>query len=1172
MFSTSYQPYPNHAHFTSAQSSSPVRSNPTLSRMNSSGSHGTDNSTSSTDSQPRPVIGSDCLRAKYLGCVRCATKSKVLKDGIQSVQSDILQLYATAQRRTMANGYLRPLTSSVDSYQVIDICNYGIVIGERDPTAQTTLDISGTLNAGNEDKVVMTKVITPLSNIVLWASIKFTHGVVKLKGHRVLGAAFIPLSCSQGVFKKNTFIRLRGKQKFLIGCAHPPLFLCILRKVSSPKTFECHLFACFTTQDAITISSKLSDVYNGITKVGSMTIPMDPSELGSHSFTSLEESLTSRTTSSARPASRSILSNGVTMMVKGVEYRPGQPHRSHWHHRDVKVPKGIRVDSPSDRYPFSVVDSEFSRYAQSDLSAVRSASATTSRLTAIKGHNLHVDDNKKRRNRHSREHTMEASDQGSSDLQSALINNGNKKKEPFFLRQQQQQQQHQQQQHSNCCSCYCDQIDNSIPLDPDLRQHRRHRHRNRHRPTSDNDIRFYDKIYPYRPQSKIKSAIKGRLGHRYSSTASPSPVLVISRPSSGYHNRSSRGSVRIKDRHKGVNRKIRSTRNGDLFTRSDESTVVCQRCVDSCHECQSEKYKNRPYSGHERSVRVTTNSNDSGYPSKSGSIGANDRPAPSRPTRTRRGHDTVDCDGMNLSYHDHNNSSTIDGHHLKPPSRTEVNNYNGYVVRVNHVNDDCVPDCNNNDVPKNFVKQHKINFDLYHHHHHHSHDDDGKPNRTRKNDFISKSSPQPPPSPSSPPPPPLPPPPPIPKLESLEHIRMPTLQEIRIRSRPDSPKLNGIQGSSNGEATISPVKVTIRRFEDRKEVASDYKQSGQRSKSSETSPQEKVIHEASFAPYNDDQSAIKSVVNEDDIEQCSCHHPCCGASITPHDSELSCDQCSSGLCTESPIHHNHHNHHGNNHGTTLSRSRSNLNTKNDHDDDEYPALRPIETTSTAAPITTSTAAAARSNLTRWRSIEDLKLMSTIKPLGTKSTKTSFVRRFGNFRFKSWVRKSFNLRKRKKKRPSELFFDRELRYLSLAEPLDYVGGTRIGYPNGDDTPSRISSSAKGIQDKRSEFFGLEGRDPVVSKQDVERTRELPEETGQNWTNPNVIIETRPNGVISRPKTAISVKKSPSNGLSNGISLSTPSPTSQSRLANGNHSQAKPQNLSQVDLLQELGYLP
>uniref|UniRef100_T1JVP0 PID domain-containing protein n=1 Tax=Tetranychus urticae TaxID=32264 RepID=T1JVP0_TETUR len=229
------------------------------------------------------------VKVKYLGAIRATGRSAILNKGITAIQSELIDLYTIAQRKFVST------SSNQTTYQIIEICNYGVVIAEPDPSAATTLSVVGQSNV-NPNRIVVTKVITPLSNIVLWAGVRFNCRPVKVRGRHRLGAAFIPLSCSTAVLKASSYTPLTtSRSRFLSSLSHPPLFLCVLRKVSSPKIFECHLFACCTIEDAINLSSNLSDVQNGILKVGNPSVPLQ-SDLPCYSYSTFDE-VESRTSS-----------------------------------------------------------------------------------------------------------------------------------------------------------------------------------------------------------------------------------------------------------------------------------------------------------------------------------------------------------------------------------------------------------------------------------------------------------------------------------------------------------------------------------------------------------------------------------------------------------------------------------------------------------------------------------------------------------------------------------------------------------------------------------------------------------------------------------------------------------------------------------------------------------
>lgn len=181
------------------------------------------------------------FRVRYLGCNTCDPRTHRLDHGIAAYQKPLLDLYSTVLRRSVV---LRSLYSSLAAInQVADLSAHGIVIAERDrfstsgknahlPSQQPSRHSSGSSTSKTESaETVVTKVITPLSNILLWAAVKFQHrsNVNKSKGssgkRRQIGVAFVPLSCSEAVLDKNAFVSLHSKQRFLLGKVNLRRFL-----------------------------------------------------------------------------------------------------------------------------------------------------------------------------------------------------------------------------------------------------------------------------------------------------------------------------------------------------------------------------------------------------------------------------------------------------------------------------------------------------------------------------------------------------------------------------------------------------------------------------------------------------------------------------------------------------------------------------------------------------------------------------------------------------------------------------------------------------------------------------------------------------------------------------------------------------------------------------------
>ena len=176
-------------------------------------------------------------RVRYLGCNTCDPRTHRLDNGITAYQKPLLSLYSTVLRRSVV---LRSLYSSLSVInQVADFSSHGIVIAERDrfslskhgQLSVSARSHSSQVNVTNKPhntsiETVVTKVITPLANIVLWAAVRFQHRYCMKKQknssikHRQIGVAFVPLSCSEAVLEKNAFLNLNSRQRFLLGKLH----------------------------------------------------------------------------------------------------------------------------------------------------------------------------------------------------------------------------------------------------------------------------------------------------------------------------------------------------------------------------------------------------------------------------------------------------------------------------------------------------------------------------------------------------------------------------------------------------------------------------------------------------------------------------------------------------------------------------------------------------------------------------------------------------------------------------------------------------------------------------------------------------------------------------------------------------------------------------------------
>lgn len=184
---------------------------------------------------------------RYLGCNRFQSGAK--QRGIKALQRPLLDLYSTARRKGEDRRSVHPLALT----QRLDVSHYGLVVAEpvEDPETRETI-------------TAVTRVITPASNVVLWAALRFSARLAK---RRSIGAAFVPLACSEDVVDRSWYVGLPTKRRFLVGLAHPPLFACLFRQVAAPKTWECHAFLCASAEDALLICSSLADARNSVVVV-----------------------------------------------------------------------------------------------------------------------------------------------------------------------------------------------------------------------------------------------------------------------------------------------------------------------------------------------------------------------------------------------------------------------------------------------------------------------------------------------------------------------------------------------------------------------------------------------------------------------------------------------------------------------------------------------------------------------------------------------------------------------------------------------------------------------------------------------------------------------------------------------------------------------------------------
>ncbi|XP_023243432.1 uncharacterized protein LOC111641491 [Centruroides sculpturatus] len=204
----------------------------------------------------------DLFRVRYLGSTTLSLSRKQI--GIGVLQRPLLELYSAARRR----GDDHRKSSTLTLNQRLDISDYGLVVAKND----------------RDNSTIVIKVITPVSNIALWAAVRFHSKIGK---RRSFAASFAPIACSEGIVDPKWYIQLGNKQRFLVSLTHPSLFTCLLRRVASPKSFECHAFVCATAEDALTISSLLGNVKDQRNRLGSIS-PFSDSTYYKNSLLSTE--------------------------------------------------------------------------------------------------------------------------------------------------------------------------------------------------------------------------------------------------------------------------------------------------------------------------------------------------------------------------------------------------------------------------------------------------------------------------------------------------------------------------------------------------------------------------------------------------------------------------------------------------------------------------------------------------------------------------------------------------------------------------------------------------------------------------------------------------------------------------------------------------------------------
>lgn len=224
---------------------------------------------------------------------------------------------------------------TLDGYfpQSLNVCDWGVVVSEADPSSASSLSD----DSAQRDQPVVTKVITPLSNILLWAALRFHTRRIRPRS-KILEAAFVPLACNPAVLDSSGFIRLPPKHRHLHHQAHPAVFVCVLRNVSEPKTLECHMFACASAEAAVNLCILTGQAQGRNSKLGPVALPP---HMGAYSYqksvlnssvTNSRSSPDSRTRSSDSEQKKSQLSSAQLSSTTspGSRYSKSAQYRSYW--------------------------------------------------------------------------------------------------------------------------------------------------------------------------------------------------------------------------------------------------------------------------------------------------------------------------------------------------------------------------------------------------------------------------------------------------------------------------------------------------------------------------------------------------------------------------------------------------------------------------------------------------------------------------------------------------------------------------------------------------------------------------------------------------------------------------------------------------------------------------
>ena len=220
------------------QPDSPVLKKPS-SHTSSVGSGG--NTTEQQQQQhQQPPPSTNTYKVDYLGSVALAGRATSL----ETLQFPLKDLYSKYRQSLNSN-------SATQSYRgSMEISPAGLRIQYYSRTTAAA--------ASQRRSLPLQEILNPFPTIAVWAAVKF---VARGDTPSVRKFAFMPLICDpENQDKQNLFHPLStADDGEWVTCPafHPPLFTCVMRNTSAPKSLECHAFVCDNPEDAIVIAANL---------------------------------------------------------------------------------------------------------------------------------------------------------------------------------------------------------------------------------------------------------------------------------------------------------------------------------------------------------------------------------------------------------------------------------------------------------------------------------------------------------------------------------------------------------------------------------------------------------------------------------------------------------------------------------------------------------------------------------------------------------------------------------------------------------------------------------------------------------------------------------------------------------------------------------------------------